>query len=338
MLKKFLRRLAGRRADPAIPEELPLDPLTVLAVDSQPKPIELIDVDNLFFPWLLGIGEPTSRELNDDETRMLRALKREADAGDESTADLVPRIPAVIPLLLRSLRAAEISNQQLAAQVAQDPVLLAAVLHQVNSSYYRRAAEIRTVEDAVAILGQNGLRMLVARVAFKPLFSAELGRFTSLGAPRIWALADPFGVACSCIASRRAMGSFEAYLAGLLRNVGVIVALRVMDRTGSTAADLHSLAFCASFAHYTRRLAHLVGRHWEFPLAAIAALDRETQQADPELAEVVHLADRAAKVRLLVRNGALREEHAEACLEGEDLQACYRRIMETEADRNASAS
>lgn len=334
MLKNFLQRFIGRHAPTAEAEELSLSPLTVLAVEPPPRLVEMIDVNNIYFPWLLDMGEAVAQDMNEAESRILRALKREADTADPGAADLVPRMPAVIPVLLRSLRDRNVSNSQLAAQVSQDAVLVAAVLRQVNSSFFRRSSPVRTIEDAIAIIGLNGLRMLVASVAFKPLFHAGLGRFTTLGAPRVWELAEPYGVACSYFAKHRHVDGFEVYLAGLLQNVGVIVALRVMDQAGGAApGELRSLAFYTSFIHYTRRLARLVGTQWEFPEQAIAAIDRELTPADSALAEVLHLADRTTKIRTLVVHQVLQEEQADACLEGDDAIACYREMAEAHENR-----
>lgn len=338
MLKKFLDRFLRREEKAEEPDELPLSPLTVMAIEPQPRPLEMIDVDNLFFPWLLGNGPAVALDLNDAENRILRALKREADADNAATADLVPRIPSVIPLLLRSLRDSHVSNSQLAEQVSQDAVLVAAVLKQVNSSYYRRAAQVKTIDDAIAVIGQNGLRMLVASVAFKPLFNAGLGHFTALGAPRVWELAEPQGIACRFFAQRRHADGFETFLASLLQNVGIIIALRVMDQAGGAApGELRSLAFHASFIHYARRLARLVGKHWEFPEQAVAAMEKDAATGNA-LAEVLRVADRTAKIRTLVKHGALREDHAEACLESDDAAACYREMVAADAAREQSAA
>ncbi len=334
MLKKLLHRFFRSADEPSQPDDLPLSPLTMLAVEPPPSPVEMVDVDHLFFPWLLDMGDATAQELNEAENRILRALKRGADAAEPSVADLVPRIPSVIPLLLRSLRDPNISNSQLAAQASQDAVLVAAVLKQINSSYFRRTTPVRTIEDALAVIGQNGLRMLVAGVAFKPLFKADLGHFTMLGAPRIWELTEPYGVASRYCARLRHVDEFEVFLAGLLQNVGVIVALRLMDQAGGAAqGELRSLSFYSSFIHYTRRLARLVGEHWEFPERAVAAIGCQTMPANADLAEVLHLADRTTKIRTLVNHHALRAELADACLEGDDAAACYRALA-AEADRN----
>lgn len=334
MLKKFLTRFLGHATEQTELDELPLSPLTVLATEPRPA----VDVDNLFFSWLLGTGEAMTQEFNDAENRLLHALKREADSDDAATADLVPRIPSVIPLLLRSLRDSTVSNSQLAAHVSQDAVLVAAVLRQVNSSYFRRATSVQTIEEAIAVIGQNGLRMLIASAAFKPLFTADLGHFTTLGAPRIWELSEPYGIACRHLAKQRHVDGFEVFLAGLLQKVGIIVALRVMDRAGGAAqGELRSQAFHTSFIHYTKRLAQVVGKHWEFPEQAVAAIGQETATANTGLSDVLRLADRTAKVRALVNHGILQEELADACLEGDDVIACYRAMAAAEEAREKSA-
>ena len=336
MFKKLINRFFHKTPDFLEQDDLALAPLTVLAIDP-PPPVEMIDVDNLFFPWLLGMGGAVAEDMGEAENRLLRALKREADTDAPATADLVPRIPTVVPLLLRSLRDRNVSNSKLAEQVAHDAVLVAAVLKQVNSSYFRRSATVKTIEEAIAVIGQNGLRMLVASVAFRPLFNAGLGHFTAAGAPRVWELAEPYGIACRYYAGRRQVDGFEAFLAGLLQGVGSIVALRILDQAGGAApGELRSLAFQASFAHYARRLAGLVGRCWEFPEHAVAAVERSEQGSD--LAEVLRLADRISKIRTLAKHGVLRPEHAEACLEDDDAVACHKEIVAAEAEREKSAA
>ncbi|OWW21425.1 HDOD domain-containing protein [Noviherbaspirillum denitrificans] len=337
MFKKLIDRFFHRSPGPLVPDEdLALNPLTVLAVEP-PEPVEMIDIDNLFFPWLLGMGTGVADGMNDAENRLLRTLKRVADADDPATADLVPRIPSVIPLLLRSLRDRNVSNSQLAEQVSQDAVLVAAVLKQVNSSYYRRASAVKTIEEAIAVIGQNGLRMLVAGVAFQPLFNAGLGHFTGQGAPRVWELSEPYGVACRHFAKVRRVDGFEAFLAGLLQGVGVIVALRVIDQAGGAApGELRSLDFQSSFAHYARRLACVIGKQWEFPEQAIAAIDRSGPAS--ALASTVRAADRVGKIRVLVRHGMLRTDLAEVCLEESGATACYKEILAMEDAQERSAA
>lgn len=343
IMKKLLNRLFGHTRDHAETPSLEDAPMTILAVEPAPAPDRAINVDTLFFPWLLGMGEVEVRDLNDDESRRLRALKRVADSDSPDTAELVPRLPSVVPMLLRSLRDRNVSNSQLAEQINQDAVLVAAVLRQVNSAHFRRGAPVKGIEEALTVIGQNGLRMLVASVAFKPLFNLGLGYFTSLAAPRIWELSSSYGVACRHFARHRHVDAFEAFLAGLLQNVGIIVALRVLDQAHpATEGELRSMAFYASFAHYARRLARIVGNHWEFPPQVIAAIDTDAAPEMPNvLADVLRLADKTTRIRLLVKKHLLQEDDVDACLDGDDLAAClacYRELCAAEADEADASS
>lgn len=338
-MKNLLRRFLGRPASPAALSSLADAPMTVLAVEPPPRHTEsIINIDTLFYPWLLGTGEAAVRDLNEAESRRLRALKRVADSASPATADLVPRLPSVVPMLLRSLRERNVSNSQLAEQIAQDAVLVAAVLKQVNSSYFRRATPVKGIEEALAVIGLNGLRMLVASVAFKPLFNVGLGYFTNLAAPRIWELSDSCGIACRHFARRRQLDAFEAFLAGLLQYVGLIVALRVLDQLEAPRqGELGSLAFYASLAHYARRLACIVGRHWEFPAQVVAAVEHgaTADAGSTALSEVLRLSDTTARIRQLVKLGLLQEDDVEACLDGDDVAAClacYREMAASEAE------
>ena len=101
----------------------------------------------------------------------------------------------------------------------------------------RRAG--RNIEGAIMLLGQNGMRMLLARVAFRP-DDQQPGRAISRARWRRRSGASPRLRAGRQHAGAPACGAnpFEAYLAGLLQNVGLIVAFRLIDQiyTGRAAA------------------------------------------------------------------------------------------------------
>src|SRR5205085_8589672 len=116
-------------------------------------------------------------------------------AGDAAAA-WVPRVPSVVPHLLQTLRERDGSMSALARQLAQDPVLVAAVLRIANSPYYRSAKPIGSIEQALLILGQDTLRQLLASVAFKPILNLQSGAVTRRGAPLVWDQSERCGVAC----------------------------------------------------------------------------------------------------------------------------------------------
>lgn len=340
-MKRWLRRLLGMSNGSNLKADMPEVPqaqlgstgfpATRIVDDALPESTlhAAVDIDHLYFPWLLGM-ETSVSEPNDTERRLLRALERISSTDTQAVTALVPRMPEVIPVLLHSLRDKDVSNARLSEQIARDPVLLAALLRQVNSSYYRRNEAITNLEQALALLGQNNLRLLVASVAFRPLFNMQSGHFIAPAAPRLSALSNATAITCRTLAMRRQVEPFEAFLATLLQNVGLIVALRIMDQVYE-GGELQSLSFCSSLAMEARRLSLRVGREWQFPPAVLQALAEQdaTADADSPVAPLLRLADRLSKLHVLVVNGQLATEEAEefAAVEGgADGIACYRQL------------
>ena len=117
-------------------------------------------------------------------------------------AGLVPRVPEAIPRLLSSLNDEDASVAELSRQVATDVVLVAEVIREANSAYYRPISPIKNVEAAIMMLGQNGLRMLLARIAFRPLLKMQPDGFARQAAPQLWNQS----VGCALAASLMAPG------------------------------------------------------------------------------------------------------------------------------------
>ena len=264
-------------------------------------------VDAAFFRWLAGAAGGDSPEAT--ERLILDELARLADSPQRAAA-LVPRVPAVIPELLRSLRDDSISNADLSRMVAQDVVLVAEVVREANSSFYRPPSPVKNIEGAVMLLGQNGLRMLLARVAFRPVISMQSGRFAKLVAPQVWMQSEKCALACATLAPHAGANPFEAYLAGLIQNVGLIVAFRLIDQVYNEDVLPRSNAFAAALLGQARRLAHGIALEWAFPdSVARAILDAGAPGANA-MARVLATADALAKLRLLVDAGELAPDDA----------------------------
>ncbi|RJF99290.1 HDOD domain-containing protein [Noviherbaspirillum saxi] len=337
-MKHWLNRLLGRGPKSASPATISAAPSAAAqpASNDLPDPLAAstlhaaVDVDHLFYPWLLEFDASVT-EPSEAEQRLMRTLERMSAADAPAVNTLVPRMPAVIPMLLQSLRDKNVTNAHLSEQIAQDPVLLAALLRQVNSSLYLRTEPVSSIEQALALLGQNNLRLLVASVAFKPLFNVQSGHFTGTAGARLSMLSSTSAAACRSLAARRQLEPFESFLASLLHNVGLIVALRIMDQVHEGATSLRSLAFCTALATHARRVALRVGREWQFPEAVLEALSLQgaAPVAASPVASLLRLADRLSKLHVLVANDRLAAEEAEdfALIEGgEDGLVCYRSL------------
>lgn len=302
-MKKWLARWFGDGDPASAPAPAPATVIAAeqAAPDSPPDGgTPQADIDAAFYRWLTGaidLPVPASAEkLILDELARLAATP---GAG----ADLVPRVPAVIPQLLRSLRDETLSGTELSRQLSQDVVLVAEVIREANSPYYHPSIPVKSVETAVRLLGQNGLRMVLARVSFRPIISMQTGRFARQVAPQLWQQSEKCAHAARLLAPTLRANPFEAYLAGLMHNVGLIVAFRLIDQLYADAALPHSTAFCAGLFAQARLLSARIGELWEFPVTVTAAIEQAGSPGAPPLAETIALSDRLAKLRMLVDAG-----------------------------------
>ena len=171
-MKTWIARWFGgadgsQSAAPAIAQT---SPKAAIAVASG---VPATEIDALFYRWMTSAGAQAASPAV--EKTIIDELARLATAPGAG-ADLVPRVPAVIPQLLRSLRDETLSGTELSRQLAQDVVLVAEVIREANSPYYHPSIPVKSVETGVRLLGQNGLRMLLARVSFRPVISMQTSR------------------------------------------------------------------------------------------------------------------------------------------------------------------
>ena len=262
----------------------------------EPASHAAIDVDLAFHRWLAG---PVSYTGDTRDALILDELARLA-RDPQAAAELVPRVPAVIPQLLRSLREEGMSATELARQVAQDVTLVAEVIREVNSPWYRPTAPVRTIEGAVMLLGQNGLRMLLARVAFRPVISAQTGRLARQAAPQLWRQSEKCALAASLAAPAYGADAFEACLAGLTRNVGLVVALRLIDQVDAAGRLPQSDSFAHAMHDTARTLSARIATQWELPPPVAAAILQSGQPDGPPLAQALRTGERLATLRVLL--------------------------------------
>jgi HD-like signal output (HDOD) protein len=164
------------------------------ASDSTSEPASAAQIDAVYYRWLAAAG---SRQApGDTEKLVLDELTRLVQAPVAGAA-LVPRVPEIIPQLMRTLRNENMNASELSRQLAQDLVLVAEVYHESNLPCYRpryhSGPPVSSIEGAIMLLGQNGMRMLLARVAFRPIMSMQSGALSKRTAPLIWRQSEKCG-------------------------------------------------------------------------------------------------------------------------------------------------
>ena len=281
-------------------------PVTAAAAPAMARqPASIAEVDAIYYRWLAAAGSAqASAEAERQILEELARLAREPVAG----AALIPRIPAIIPQLMRTLQNENMSAAELSRQLAQDVLLVAEVYREANRpcyhSRYNASPSINNMEGAIMLLGQNGMRMLLARVAFRPIVSMQSGGLTIRTAPLIWRQSEKCALAANLVAPAMQANAFDAYLAGLMANVGLVVAFRLIDQMHAPDAFPQSDAFIAQVFAQARILSVRIAELWEFPESVTRAIGHAAADADADpQAQALALGERLSKLRMLVDTG-----------------------------------
>ena len=281
-------------------------PVTAAAAPAMARqPVSIAEIDAIYYRWLAAAGSAqASAEAERQILEELARLAREPVAG----AALVPRIPAIIPQLMRTLQNENMSAAELSRQLAQDVLLVAEVYREANRpcyhSRYNASPSINNMEGAIMLLGQNGMRMLLARVAFRPIVSMQSGGLTIRTAPLIWRQSEKCALAANLVAPAMQANAFDAYLAGLMANVGLVVAFRLIDQMHAPDAFPQSDAFIAQVFAQARILSVRIAELWEFPESVTRAIGHAAADADADpQAQALALGERLSKLRMLVDTG-----------------------------------
>lgn len=310
---QWLLRLfsAPAREVPAeAPSPAPVDAAAARPPASVPAGITFDQRDSVngsYFNWLFDTTGASGLDTNAAEDQVLDALS-DLIKGN-SGATLVRRLPGLLPQLLQSLRTDNFSGAQLSRLISTDVVLVAAVIRVANSSFRGTGTKITSVEHAVMLIGQEGLRHLITSVAFRPIIDLNSGFYTRLLAPRIWDQSERCAVACRMTADEMGVNPFEAFLAGLVQNVGLIVTLRLMDQMTKGEQQLGSEMFCARLVREARLLACSIGRDWNFPDSVVKAISEQDGMKKgmtiSPMGRLLTQADYLSKVRILIDNERL---------------------------------
>ena len=255
---------SGAHAAHSLPAHRAAQP--VPAVAPRPTTLNLLagqaGVDVTFFAWMVvGRADPLAPP-GLRERRLLRQLDRLV-ADTAAHGSLLPRGAAVVPQLLARLRSEASSASELSQHVSRDITLVAEVIRMANSPCYRREAVVVEVEQAIRVLGVDGLMSAIARTVLKPLIDARGGELAASGARRLWEHMDHKAQLCAALARSEGLEPFEGYLLGLVHDAVWSVVLRTMASIAGDRPWRLSAAFVAALAVRRDRLFGVVARTWQ---------------------------------------------------------------------------
>lgn len=209
-----------------------------------------------------------------DKPLICRATLLEA----ASSLRLVGATASASARLIRMLCDETVGADELSIRIERDPVLCARVLRVANSSFYAQQRSVTSIRRALLVVGLNAVRGIAAAACIDQVMPPRVAALPDTSALLRHSLAT--GLASEMLAACRSPALMaEAFIAGLLHNLGVIIQA-IVDPSGTTAmlASLGSQAPTDIRALEQRyaAIAHeeaiaVVFDAWQLPHSLIAA-------------------------------------------------------------------
>ena len=134
----------------------------------------------------------------------------------------LPPAPKVLHTLQRLLATPDIALENVADVVRLEPGLSAKVVRMANSTHFGRGSPVEEIMEAIQRVGMTGVQELVTFAVASQLVGRPLNAYR-LDAQSVWARAVACAIAASSLAERCDGNRSEAYTAGLMHGLGLVV-------------------------------------------------------------------------------------------------------------------
>jgi HD-like signal output (HDOD) protein len=282
--------IARVRGSPEVESEVPFDLRRMPAPPVlQPASVQFLDCSEVIRRLReleLGLDVPTPAGQPDPAHDRIVAAALAAIGDPATQRHYFPRRPNLLPELIRAINDEGVSVRQLVAIVARDPALVGSLLRVANSSFYRVTPHpIETIERAIVVLGNDGLRSVMAAALMQPIFQTS----GAGGAPRFPELVWEHAVRSAHAAIPHAAlveraNPFAAELLSLISGLAEIALFRAVlehcppspPREGVDLLVIASIldAHSAVFAWH-------IGAEWRLSEEMLAALEEQMASSEP---------------------------------------------------------
>jgi putative nucleotidyltransferase with HDIG domain len=210
----------------------------------------------------------------------------------------LPALPAIVLELIRTFDDPGADIPTLARMISHDQALAARTLRAANSSFYGLEAKVKSISQAIMVLGFDTVRSLVSAGA---IINALPASGASPEPDQFWRHAMATALCARNIARRTRLNHEYAFLAGLLHDIGrLVLATRFPQHYAEAMAwrDVHDAwqldAEQAVLGIDHQQVGLMLAEAWLFPpliQRAIAFHHAPAVDDLGELASIVHVAN-----------------------------------------------
>jgi diguanylate cyclase (GGDEF)-like protein len=219
----------------------------------------------------------------------------------------LPTLPAIAMQVINLAAKEEVDLNEIASTITKDPALAGKILKTVNSSFYGRSHTVSTVSHALVIMGLQSVKTLV--LGFSLCANLRADKSSGFDHMTYWRSSIYAATAAKLIAEKtRTVQLEEAFLAGLLENIGMLVLDKVMgEEYGAIVASASHHHMLPEIETARLGINHaeaggILAEMWNLPpvLATPIAFHHDTAKVTDQtlsrLTQLIHTAGRCADV------------------------------------------
>jgi putative nucleotidyltransferase with HDIG domain len=242
------------------------------------NPRALADTDHVIqHSFLMGNLGFSMSDIESDSNSHLVAQEIVGGIAHMST------LPEVTMRIIDIIEDPNSSARDLHQVVSSDPALSSRILKVVNSSFYGMPRQIGSINRSISLLGLNAVKNLAIAASLGHIFRFD-GALPHFQIRDLWDHSMKTAAA-SCLVARHtgSQSTDEAFLAGLLHDIGFLVELQhdsvmftsmietiTVDHDGAPNIDLPELER-ATFQTDHQSIGAVLCEQWKFPRSLVSA-------------------------------------------------------------------
>jgi sigma-B regulation protein RsbU (phosphoserine phosphatase) len=213
------------------------------------------------------LPEPLKHQLDVVVNGHIMVAKKNPDVIKPSD---LPTPPQAAIQILRACAKEDVSNAELAKLVSSDPMLTAELLRIVNSPFFGLSRNVKSIPNAVTILGQRALRNVVLCISVRDALQHQA--IPGFNVTAYWEDSLRRAVSARLLGEAEKLNADECFTAGLLQDFGLLVMLVMHPDKGSLWGEMVVLDPESryqleqnEFATTHDQIALLLARAWSLP-------------------------------------------------------------------------
>lgn len=215
----------------------------------------------------------------------------------------LPALPLVVNELLASFGEPDVDLAQIVGKIANDQALAAKTLRLANSSFYGLQSKVRTIGQAIQVLGFDSVRALVVGAGVIASFGAgrDRGGHRGFDYEGFWRHAIGTALCARALARHAGLNAELGFVAGLLHDLGRLVLVTRFPEHYAGVLAWRAQHDCELLLAEREvlgidhaQVGRALGQHWRIPEAicrAIANHHQPMRQDDGDLPAMVHVAN-----------------------------------------------